>query len=181
MTGAAVPEASRRFLLESVLALLLLEGCGFRPLYARRGDVPAELKQIQIPSIGDRIGQILRNALMDRMTPHGTPEAPLYALSITLDTVDKEFSLRKDNTPSRINRTVKAKYHVQDLGRKGSPVVLSDTVQVIVRYNVLDVQYATVVAERDAEGRAARYLADEIVNRLAVHFLNTPTKAGKTP
>ena len=175
----AFPEASRRFLLKSACALPLLGGCGFRSLYARRGAVPEELKRIRILSIGDRIGQILRNTLMDRMTPHGVPEAPRYALSVTLETLDKKLSLRKDNTPSRTNRTVTAKYHLQDLEQKGSPSVLANTAQAVVRYNILEAQYATVVAERDAEGRAARFLADEIVNRLAVHFLNTPT--GKTP
>ena len=48
--------------------------------------------------------------------------------------------------------------------------VLQGTVRSVAAYNVVSSDYANVVAERDAELRAAREVGDEMKLRLAVYL-----------
>ena len=66
-----------------IAVAILLAGCGFRPLYGTIGEdlpVTTQLAQIRIAAIPDRIGQKLRNFLLDRINPEGQPQRPLYYL-----------------------------------------------------------------------------------------------------
>ncbi len=160
------------------VAAPLLGGCGFHPLYARQHEknIPAELAQVRINPIGDRMGQILRNAMIDRMG--GVPKRPRYALSVVLTPSSQEISSRKDNTVLRINLTVVALYHLRGFGESEQPIVFSDKARTVIGYDVLEAQYSTVVAERDAQQQAAQQLAEAIVDRLAIHFLGMHTHTG---
>lgn len=156
-----------------VIALTLLAGCGFKPLYATTATSPggAALNQTALAVIADRDGQKLRNLLTDRMHLRGTPQQPLYRLAITLERSETELGIRKDATASRAQLTLIAKMALTDTAGK---MLLTTTAQSSVSYNKLDAQYATLAAEENATDRALRTIADKIVNRLAVHFGATP-------
>lgn len=157
---------------------VLVNGCGFRSLYAKRdvGNVTSLLTQVTINPIGDRIGQILRNILIDRTIPNGASDRPRYRLSVRLTQNTQDLNVRKDNTASRANLAVTAHYYLQDLKSSAlNPIVFTDTAQIVVSYNILEVYYATIVARQEAQTLAAQCLADTIVTRLAVHALNTDT------
>src|SRR5690606_19133255 len=70
-------------------AVLALSGCGYRPVYGEQsaavsGDgARSNLGSVKVLGIADRRGQILRNYLLDRMTPRGEPATPRYILSVT--------------------------------------------------------------------------------------------------
>lgn len=160
--------------ISEVVAVLLLGGCGFRPLYARRSRGGAtELAQIRIDPIGNRIGQVLRNVLLDRMTPNGVPKVPRYVLSVKLDPSTQYLNFRKDNTASRADLWVSAVYKLQDLGSNEQKTVFNDIVRAVASYDVLDAPYATVVAAQEAQQRVAHQLAEKILDRVVVHFLGT--------
>src|SRR3954452_14938620 len=74
----------------AALVLLLLAGCGFRPLYGSgaivrdRGEPgTVSLSDVQIEPIPNRRGQELRNRLIDRFYGDGRPASPTYALAVT--------------------------------------------------------------------------------------------------
>ncbi|VBB69165.1 hypothetical protein RIEGSTA812A_PEG_638 [invertebrate metagenome] len=134
------------------------------------------LAQIKINPIGDRIGQILRNTLIDRMTPHGMPKTPRYILSVTLALSTQPLSFRRDNTAARANLLVLASYHLQDVTQHKHPVVFTDTMRAVTSYHIHDAPYAIVVAEQEAQQQAARQLADGIVERTALYFLRMRTR-----
>ena len=70
---------NRRHVISGVLAaLLVLSGCGFEPLYGRFGDssIADDLARIKIQAIGGRSGQLLRNHLLDGLTPKGELTRP---------------------------------------------------------------------------------------------------------
>ncbi|MEO5372946.1 MAG: LPS assembly lipoprotein LptE [Alphaproteobacteria bacterium] len=164
---------SRTFFLV-FLAILLLTGCGFHPLYAR-GDTagaPAaqHLAQVRIPPIGDRIGQQLRNYLFDRMTPLGQPPAARYMLEIDLDKSVQDLGIRKDATATRANMVVSASFRLRSETAEKQPILFAGTTRSVASYNILDAQYATIVSEKDAEVRAVRQVADDIISRLAIYF-----------
>lgn len=173
-----------------VLVFLLLgfvAGCGFRPLYGRHEDnygnaVSDQLALVRITPIGDRAGLLLRNHLFDRMTPRGSPSAPLYELEVTLSNASQSVILRKDATATRANLTLSASFNLTTLG-SGTPVtVMSDMARSVVSYDILDAQFATVSAEKNAQERAVHELASDIVNRLAVYFSNPAAdRASKVP
>ncbi|MCM0018613.1 MAG: hypothetical protein NBV67_01330, partial [Tagaea sp.] len=64
----------------------ILAGCGFEPLHraTARGSAADSLAAIRIDPIADRSGQILRNYLLDRLSPRGTPARPDYVLRVRL-------------------------------------------------------------------------------------------------
>ncbi len=65
-------------LIFSLLALSLFTACGFQPLYGERtqnAQVSGKLAATYILPIDGRDGQIVRNELMDLITPKGIPAA----------------------------------------------------------------------------------------------------------
>lgn len=98
-----------------LLLVLALCGCGFEPLYVEKkhdnmwyygGDfdtsISQEMAQISIEPISQRFGQIMRNELIDLLTPKGTPKSPKYRLFVHL--TEKRISdqaLRSDITATR--------------------------------------------------------------------------------
>ncbi|MCM0018644.1 MAG: hypothetical protein NBV67_01485, partial [Tagaea sp.] len=77
---------SRRALSAALAAAFVLAGCGFEPLHrtTARGSAADSLAAIRIDPIADRSGQILRNYLLDRLSPRGTPARPDYVLRVRL-------------------------------------------------------------------------------------------------
>lgn len=151
------------------LLVLFLTGCGFQPMnsqYSNRPTVP-EMATVKVLLINDRIGQELRNALLDRLNPKGEPERPLYTLKVDLGTSSGELGIRKDDTATRANMKATANLVLSDT--KGL-AILSDSVSSTVSYNIMEARYATTAAERNAEHRAAIDLADMIYARVAAHF-----------
>lgn len=150
-------------------------GCGFHPLYARgpaeqATEASRELAAIRVPPIGDRIGQQLRNYLSDRMTPQGRARQARYILEITLDKSVQDLGIRKDATATRANMVVTANFKLSVIGDEERPSLVNGVARSVASYNILDAQYATIVAEKDAEVRAVHQLADEMINRLALYF-----------
>lgn len=152
------------------LALLGLAGCGFRPLYGEHstGADPAvarHLAAIDVTLIDDRFGQVLRQRLRDRLAPNGaTGEA--YTLDVSYDRSLEELAFRKDETATLARLSFGATYVL----RSGDAVLTRGSSRGQSSYDLLQARYATVVAERDAEERIARQLADDIATRLGLYF-----------
>lgn len=155
----------------AVTLALALSGCGFSPLYGQRGIAAApavtdSLTQVLIRPLADRQGQKLRQILREQLQPRGMAERPAYDLEIHLTNRIEEIGVRRDATSSRANFILTANFYLNE----GASRLLSDRVQAIVSYNILDEQYATVASQADAENRAIRRVGEEIKARLAVYF-----------
>jgi LPS-assembly lipoprotein len=154
------------------LVAVFLQGCGFRPLYGQAGttnaspEVSTALAAITIRPIADRDGVRLRQALRERLQPTGLSERPLYALDVQMRSQVQELGIRSDATASHANLIYTARFSLTEGGTR----ILSDTVQSIVSYNILDDQYATVAAVGNASDRAIKQIGDEIKVRLAIFF-----------
>lgn len=157
-----------RALLLTVLAVLGPVGCGFRPMYAppsgEAAGVDADLAQIRIGAIKDRKGQVLRNALLQRISPRGEAADYKYMLDIILTENVGSLGYRKDTLATVANMTISAQVRLS--GEKAS--LLGDTVTTTVYFDYLGPRYASLSMERDAEDRALSQLADDIRNRVAV-------------
>lgn len=157
----------------ALLAVLTgLAGCGFAPLYGKRGDgartTEAALNQVQIATIPDRSGQMLRNRLMDRMYQDGRPVDAAYELNVRLSETEAGLGIRRDATASRTRLDTTAQYR---LTRKSDgKELINQTIRASVSFNQLDAQYATLTAREDARARALNEIGEQIVNRLALYF-----------
>ena len=155
----------------ALVGLLLLAACGFRPLYGERSHTPAvgaQLAAVEIAPIDDRLGQMVRNHLLDAMNPKGVPQGSLYRLEVVLSPTRENLAFREDEVTTRVNLRVSANYVLRPA--RADEVLTQGSARVIASYNVTRQEYATLVADRDAQARAAREIADEIVSRLAVWF-----------
>lgn len=156
-------------------AVLALAGCGYRPVYgdqsaAVSGDgARANLGSVKILGIADRRGQLLRNFLLDRMTPRGEPAAPRYVLSITTTETRRFTSSRADGTATRADLVIVARYNLRDA--TSDLIVFSDRSEGLATYNLLTARFASVSSEDEARRLAAEQIADQIALQVAL-FLN---------
>ena len=148
-------------------ATLLVAACGFRPLHAPQGGAQAAaLAEIAVAPIPDRLGQVLHNHLLDRLSPGGAPSKPKYLANVSLSVGKEGLAIARDESATRYNVTLTAEYSLLLVATGES--VLNGQARSIATYNVVTSDYATLVAERDAELGAAREISDELKTRIAV-------------
>ena len=158
-----------------VAVMTLVSACGFQPFHERQqadAGAASALNQILISPLPERLGQLLRMELANRLTPKGPPPTPVYLLNVKLSESKQSLGVRKDATATRANLIITANFDLLD--KQAGEKLLSGKVRSINSYNILDAEFATLSAESDARRRAARDLAAEIQSRLGM-FLSRPT------
>ena len=163
------------FKLTTVMAVLVfLHGCGFRPLYGEPtpGVSSAEFALIKVEPIKDRIGQLLRNHLRTAFNPKPRTQKPRYLLKTRVSQSTASLAVRKSAFATRANLTVAANFHL--LNAATAKPLFSETRSITVSYNILDSEYATLAAEKDARNRAVKELSEDIRIQLSVYFSNLP-------
>ncbi|MEL3889569.1 hypothetical protein V6B08_04815 [Ferrovibrio sp. MS7] len=163
---------SRRILLALILLALApgLTACGFKPLYGRQdGDVTVEeFSRIVFEQPENRVTQQVRNHLLDMVTPLGTPQQPLYRLELQVtETVTSVLVTRTDEV-TRNNLSLQTLYRLRDY-RTGT-ILHQGQVSSLVSYNLVRADYANLVSERDARGRATRDNAEQLRIVLGNYF-----------
>lgn len=166
--------------------LLLLSACGFEPMYVERDgsdnwyfgsefntSVTAEMEKVKVETMSERFGQMLRNELIDSLTPKGVPEKPEYRLYANISGYSLERqALRRDITATRESlRYVVTYYMVQD----GKQLFKNDSLA-YVSYDIMANPYSTTMAKKKAEEEAAKIIADDIVLRVGAYFHSVLTK-----
>lgn len=155
-----------------------LAACGFEPMYAERtGTVPpgvpagsgvqSDMLGTRVGTIPDRVGQVVRNHLVDRLNPQGEPQQPVYYLMIRLNEQKEAVLTRSDEFSTATNLRLIADYDIRD--PQGN-VLTTGYSRAVTRYNTLLSPYATIAAEQSARERAARELAEDIRVKLAVFY-----------
>ncbi|MGE0421476.1 MAG: hypothetical protein AB7O88_04390 [Reyranellaceae bacterium] len=166
--------SARRALLLGALGLL--SACGLRPLYGgdegnpaggAPGGVRGDLAAIKIATIAERGGQVLRNALLDHLTPEGEPAQPLYQLAVTRSESEETPLRRLDEVAMLQILRVGASWSLRDLSGATLTAGVSRT---LARFDLTRSQPATDAARENARERAARDLAEDIRVKLALYF-----------
>jgi LPS-assembly lipoprotein len=162
----------------ALLAVALLAACGFQPIHggARGVETRAELATVRVDPIEERIGQMLRNHLLDTMNPAGTPERPAYRLIVTLNEAKSELGVRRTEIATRANLMLIASYRL--VRQADGAQVFQGGSNITASYNILNNDYATMAAEADARARSVRELSDDITQRVAA-FLRQQAQAGR--
>ncbi len=155
-------------LLPLAAALMMLGGCGLKPLYSGGSASPAGqvLGEIEIVPMEGRAGWLLANALRERMSVVPASASPRYRLQIALDDQITGLAIRRDDSVARERRTLRARYQLVEVGNDG--VVLDATAGSDAGIDVVGSDYATIAAEATALERLADVVADQIITRISV-------------
>jgi LPS-assembly lipoprotein len=148
-----------------------LAGCGFQPVYGPYSAAPVvneDMAAIRVATIEDRMGQQLRLLLEERLQGGRPPIKPSYTLTVKTSTGYTDSGIRRDDTATRARVTVEASYTVHARDQEG--ILTSGRARSIAAYDLLEANYASVIAERDAQNQAAREIADQIVAQVASYF-----------
>ena len=166
-----------------------IAGCGFEPLYVEKKSnndwyydnefdtgIKEEMAQIKVELIQDRIGQLIRNDLLDKLSPKGTPQSPKYYLKITeIKKSEIDQALRNDITATRKKVIYKVYYVLNDKEHK--QLVKGDSVAYL-GYDILRDPYSTTFAQKKNEKNAAKIIANDISLRIGAYFHALQTKRG---
>jgi LPS-assembly lipoprotein len=156
-------------------ALAAGSGCTVRPLYSDAapvegtvtGSIGAELSTVAVKPVTNRVGQEVRNHLIFLFNGgKGDPAAPRYTLDIIVVAISEattNIQVNKENEPTSAILTTRASYRLTD--SKGTMVATGNR-QFMSAYDVPRQEFAALRAQRDAENRSARELAELV--RMAV-------------
>ena len=165
-----------RCLALALTAVGSLTGCGFHPLYGSRtnGTAPRqELAAISVELIPDRPGQLLRQALQQRMD-HGEDTPKRFSLSVSFGVAGESIGIQRDTSSTRLREVATATWTLKALD-PGSTVVTNGTARAIDGVNILDQQYFAADLEGEtATKRITETVADEITQQIASYFARRP-------
>jgi len=177
----------RQPLLCACLALVAagaLAACGdstFRPLYAptASGDyVPERMKEVDFAPIPGRVGQRIRNDLIFQSTGGGNAAPPQYRFEVVLqeNLTSTLVSVTGENAgrPSGAVYSVQASFRLIDTRNK--KVLFQGASHARAPFERFESIYSNVRAQRDAEDRVARTIAEDLKTRLAA-YLSRPTSS----
>jgi len=172
----------RRPLPASALMLLLclpVTACGFHPLHGSgAGSVDTQLPDIFVSTIPGRSGQLLRQALQQRMAGASEAAPQGYTLQVSYALEGEAIGIHGDNTSSRTRLIGRANWVLSRVSP--SPASLaSGSARTVDGFNNIETQYfASTLANESTQGRVASNLADTITNQVATWFVAHPKGSG---
>ncbi|GAB5388081.1 MAG: hypothetical protein Alpg2KO_10490 [Alphaproteobacteria bacterium] len=152
------------------LALLsLLPACGYQPVLSTgttdgNTTVAEALRGIEVATIEDRQGQVLRNHLIDRLHRQGAQPADQGTLKIRLSEQEVVLSRDKEDAATRAQMAVTANWQLV----RGTEVRLKGNSRGIAGFNIPEAQFSARADEEDARARALEELAEDITTRLTL-------------
>lgn len=154
----------------ALTALLALGACNLRPIYGspETSAVVPDLAAIEINELPGRRGQYLRNYLLDEFNPQGVVVPAAYRLGIVVTRQSNALAIQLDNTATRVNLILGASFTLTRMG--DNSVVYNSAIRRVVSYNIVSDPFATLIAEQDADRRAAREVARRIRTILSLYF-----------
>ncbi len=159
----------------SLAILAALTGCQVRPLYLDQATggplspVP-DLRAILIDQPSTRTEQVLRNELNFLFRGDGSVvDSPRYRLRIILTSFTDNIAVDfVEDLPSAVLVTLNATFVLSDITTEDT--LLTGAAVSTASYDFSSQRFANVRAERDAEERAARSMAEELNARIASYF-----------
>ena len=149
-----------------------LGACGFRPLYGTTGDrdVADTLSQIEIAPIPDRLGQQIHNGLLSALAPRGPQGTPRFALKVTVTEGISSLAVKKSAFATRADLQLRSDFQLTEL-QTGRGLFSSNSLATS-SFNILNSEFATLMAENSARNRAIKQMVDDIRTKLAVFLKN---------
>ncbi len=164
----------RRNVLTLGLMGAALVGCGFRPVYmptasGKPGVAERELAAVEVGIIGERPGQLLRQALQQRFASDG--DLPhRYRLTADFRIAGEAVGILADSSASRVRLTGSVNWTLtsRDSARTA---LTTGSARTLDGFNVFSQQYFGATLENEVvQKRMAEALADQVALQLATWF-----------
>jgi LPS-assembly lipoprotein len=155
-------------LLNALVIVLLLAGCGYRPLYSTASDgrgVADTLSTVAVQETGTRLGQQIRNSLLSSMRPPGAKGADLYRLVLTPDAASAVIADQGRPGIQRKRLRLNVSYQLFDVS--SGQVIHSGKTFSVVSFDTIHEPVADLQAESNATNRAVQEVSTDIRTRLA--------------
>lgn len=150
------------------LAAATVTACGFQPLYQAEDSTPAmraALAEVEVSPIGnDRLGQVMRNSLIQKLGGAGGR----YRLDIALEEARELYGIRPDAAAQQEELKLTATMVLTPAG--GEDAVIDERMTARMSYDLVQSDFAIVTQREDAARRLALDLAERIHRRLALYF-----------
>jgi len=157
-----------------LVSLLSLAGCGFQPVYmptasGKPGVAERELAAVDVALIPDRPGQLLRQALQQRMASDGGGQKR-YDLRIVYWIAGEGVSVLTDNSATRLRLTGNANW-VLVAADPSQARLTQGSARTIDAMNVFNQQFFALDMQNDVvQRRIAEQVAEQIATQLALWF-----------
>ncbi len=154
-----------------------LAGCGFKPMYGQfsdgKGDLRAVMANIRVADISEhgrpsRIGQVIRNNLLDRLTPLGETKSAEYILTVTFLIEEQGYGIREDETVTLQNIKLVTTYQLEDV--ESSKVVLESAARGLVTFDLARSDYSNMIARNASLKRLAEEVSNQMATRIGAYF-----------
>ena len=116
----------------------------------------------------NRLGQQMRNLLIDSLHPSGAEGDYRYKLSIGIAEAVVNLGLQENSTSTRGQVRLTVKYSLIDA--ETNKTVLKETLRASTGYNILINQFSSVLSQDDAEAQSLAQIADDMTLHLALYF-----------
>jgi LPS-assembly lipoprotein len=159
-----------------------LGGCGFRPVYmptasGQPGVAQRELAAINVGVIQERPGQLLRQALQNRMASDSN-DTHRYDLQVTFWISGEGLAVRPDSAVTRIRLIGNANWAL--LAQDPTHTRLTGgNIRSFDGFDIFGSDYFAVDLENESvQRRVAEHVADQMVSQLAIWFRNRESATG---
>ena len=175
-SGHSAVQPRRRLLV--LAACLAASACGFRPLYlpaeAGGGGAASDLAAISVDVMPERSGQLLRQALQQRLEGSGGA-AQRFTLTAGLVIGGEGIGVLPDNSVTRVRLIGNANWYLRATD-PARTLVTSGSARATDSFNVINQQYFFADLNNDAtQRRVIEVIADQITLQLAAWFRQHPT------
>jgi len=157
-----------------------LSGCGFRPVYMSSGNDPgpsASLAEIEVKPIYERPGQILREALLQRLRsePGG---ARRFDLQVSFWIAGNVEGILDFTQATRLQLIANANWTL--MSRDSKPIKITEgSDRLVDGFDIFDSQYFALDLDNEkVQRRMAEAMAERITLRLAMWFHQHPSAVG---
>ncbi|MBL4802469.1 MAG: hypothetical protein JKY45_11300 [Emcibacter sp.] len=160
-----------------LISVLLLSACGFKPMYGQFSDGETDLRDvmanIRVASITEhgrasRIGQVIRNDLMDRLTPFGETGAAEYILTVTFLVEEHGYGIREDESVTLQNLKLVTAFQLEEVAT--SKIILDSAARALVTYDLAQSDYSNMIARNASLKRLAQDVSNQMSTRIGAFF-----------
>ncbi|MFT9441438.1 MAG: hypothetical protein ABF593_06715 [Acetobacter papayae] len=161
-----------------LLLPMVLGGCGFKPLYGEQDgetNISAEMKEIYVDNIPERLGQQVRLALQASMSQDGPEDPHKYRLRVSPQVSSEAIDTHNDNTTGRQRLVGRAHWTLFSVETTPRLLAQGDTSTMDGYTSSYEQYFAQTLNAETAFGRVAQTLAEQVTQQVAT-WLRTGAK-----
>lgn len=158
----------------AILFLILLNSCGFEPVYSTNSEhysYADSLRYIEI--LGDtkvKLDNDMQNAILDSFRPRNNPGEYQYKLKFKIKSSNVAYAIEQNNQITRYLKTLELEYSLYKNGQEKT--IDSGIISVNGSYDSTNSHFATIMSERNVEKSLIKIIASELKRKIIFKFEN---------